>query len=127
MKFMSFLSLSLISSLLLIQSFGVGVHPVRLLNLYNHFQYHNSAQGDNFLSYMSKHYGDKSEQHQSSDSSHGELPTKSQLEHHSQVVIFQPTDMTSLSFKYPLNRCFHEAENLKGRHQNNIFEPPKQS
>lgn len=127
MKLMSFLSLFLISSLLLIQSFGVGVNPVRLLNLYNHFQYHNSAQGDNFLSYMSKHYGDKSEQHQSSDSSHGELPSKSQLEHHSQVVILQPADTASLSFKHPLNPYFHDAENIEGRHQNNIFEPPKQS
>src|SRR6056297_2360168 len=79
-----------ISLLLLLQSSNVHFKDlVELGQLVEHYQFHNKEYGDNFMAFVSKHYGElkasHSEKHQEEKKEHEKLP----FQHH-QAPCAQP-------------------------------------
>lgn len=68
----------LLSVFILSQSFNIQMMDVvKLSNLLEHLEFHQSAYGDDVFSFLSKHYGDKMEEHkgqQKEKSDHQKLP-----------------------------------------------------
>ena len=77
------ISISL-SLLLLVQSFNISLSEfVEVDELIEHAQFHAEKYGDNFLVFLSKHYGElkseHSKKHQDEQQEHDELPFQQQL------------------------------------------------
>ncbi|NJB71708.1 hypothetical protein GGR42_002170 [Saonia flava] len=72
-----------ISFLILVQSFHIGIGEiVELDELIEHAQFHSEEYGDNFLVFLSKHYGElkaeHSQKHQEEQEEHEEMPFQHQ-------------------------------------------------
>ena len=60
---------------LLLQSLHVSLEDiVKIPELVEHYQEHRIEHGDDFLSFLNKHYGSEKEDHKSEDSDHEDLP-----------------------------------------------------
>ncbi|MAU14906.1 MAG: hypothetical protein CMH46_05125 [Muricauda sp.] len=80
---------------LLILLHGADVHfkdLVELEQLIEHYQFHNKEYGDNFLVFISKHYGElkasHSEKHQEEQKDHEKLPFQHQQTPCAQPLVF---------------------------------------
>lgn len=61
--------------ILLLQSLHVSLEDmVKIPELVEHYQEHKVEHGDDFLSFLNKHYGSQKEDHKSEDSEHENLP-----------------------------------------------------
>jgi len=88
-----------VSLLILIQSFNIHFHDiVELDELFEHARFHAEEHGDNFLVFISKHYGElkaeHSQKHQEEKEEHEELP-------------FQHQGQTALLSAFVLNQTAH--------------------
>lgn len=126
----------LLSSLLLVQSLSVDFgHIVQLDELMEHAQFHKARYGDNFIVFISKHYGeqkaDHEKQHQEEKKEHEELP----FNHHSclnhSILAFVMLDNEFPAFKTEFQRSkntlFHYQFSFGSLHGGTIFQPPKQA
>jgi len=120
-----------ISSLILIQSFNMDLGDlVHIDDLLEHAEFHSEKYGDNFLVFISKHYGELQEEHnldqQDEKKEHEELP----FTHHCcsafvmnrfeiQVLKTEPVPDSTTNFHY--------LENYSSLEKCDIFQPPKQA
>lgn len=104
----------------------------RMGTLIEHAKFHADAYGDNFLVFLSKHYGElqaeHNEQHKEERPQHESLPFQT----HSCVLII--ADLTCLAQNYTLTNIlinnntpqnFHYQENYASLACFDIFEPPR--
>ena len=126
----------LIASMILIQgvNFNFG-DLVQLDELIEHAQFHKEEYGDNFLVFLSKHYGElkaeHSEKHQEEAPDHEQLPLNQQL---SPLLILSPfiidhqlhADLT-VDFPNGNENLFHYSFSNSSLFDLGVFEPPRLS
>ena len=126
----------MLSLLLLLQSAHVSLADLAGLDeLMEHARYHQQEFGDNFLTFLSKHYGDQkadhSQKHQEEKQQHEQLPFQ-QLAHLMGVNAFmlrQPV----LELVLPLDPSgdsrpdFYYFRPAYSGFQSGIFQPPRQA
>lgn len=129
------LSSFLLALLLLFQGTYWNMDDVsRIGVLIEHAKFHADAYGDNFLVFLSKHYGElqkeHDEQHQEEKSEHESLP----FHNHSCFLVI--ADLSSLTTSYYISNSvvnnntpqnFHYQENYASLACFEIFEPPRQA
>ena len=123
----------LTSFLILIQSVNIDFKDiVQLDELIAHSKFHSEAYGDNFFSFIAKHYGElkqeHSEQHQEEKKEHEQLPFNHQssgqisivsaiIQPHTQILNNKPITTKSSNFYYQeLHSLFEKTS---------VFQPPK--
>ncbi len=124
-----------VSFLILVQSFNVHIDDiVELDELIEHAQFHAEEHGDNFLVFISKHYGElkaeHSKKHQEEQEEHEQLPFQHQYQTTSlsAFVLNQTTDYP-LEITLVLDRdsnYFYQAS-YHSLAQEGLFQPPRQA
>lgn len=126
----------LLSLLLLLQSVHVSLADLAGLDeLMEHARYHQQEFGDNFLTFLSKHYGDQkadhAQKHQEEKSQHEQLPFQ-QLAHLTGVNAFM-LRQPALELALPLDPSDDAQPNFYyfrpgySGFQSGIFQPPRQA
>ena len=125
----------LLSSVILLQSFGMHVDDlVQIDEFIEHAQFHSAQYGDNVLVFISKHYGELKEahdqEHQEEREDHEQLPFR----HHSHfmsVIDFTlhtgVPDFNSLDFSEFRTFNFYYRASLSTLHLDGILQPPRHS
>ena len=128
------ISISL-SFVVLIQSFGIGLPDMEQIDeLIEHAQFHNETYGDNFLVFVSKHYGELKAEHnkqnQEEKEDHEQLP----FQHHASFNSLTATVLFThkIEFSFPdfsENKIhqFHYQEASSSMHLEGILQPPRLS
>lgn len=123
-----------ISLLILIQSFNIHFKDiVELDELIEHARFHAEEHGDNFLVFLSKHYGElkaeHSQKHQEEKEEHEQLP----FQHQGQTALLSAF-VLSQTPDYPLevdvlinegSNYFYQAS-YPSLAQEGLFQPPRQ-
>ncbi len=124
-----------VSLLILIQSFNVHIDDiVELDELIEHAQFHSAEYGDNFLVFISKHYGElkaeHNKKHQEEQEEHEQLPFQHQCQTAllSAFVLNQTPDypleidlVVDLDSNYFYQASYHSLA------QEGLFQPPQQA
>ena len=114
---------------MLLQSLHLSLEDVvKMPELVEHYQEHKLEYGDNFISFLNKHYGSEKESHKSEDSEHEDLPFH---QHHHFCVdlkvdvplIFQLNTIESAESKHFF--VYTDPNTTKISHS--IHQPPKHS
>ena len=118
----------LLIGLLLFQSSNVSISDILLINnFFKHAEFHQKNYGDSFLEFLSEHYGDKQQAHQSKNQEHPKLPFADHQNKSDTIItihitsIYRIKDQTSTTgtpnyiYKEPVSKF----EKLS------IFQPPK--
>jgi len=124
-----------ISLLILVQSFNIHFDDIiELDELIEHAQFHAEEHGDNFLVFLSKHYGElkaeHSQKHQEEKEDHEQLP----FQHQSQttslyVFVLNQVSENSLEIDFALDRdsnFFYQAS-YHSLTPDGLLQPPRQS
>lgn len=125
----------LFTFLILSQSTGAYVGtPEEISVLIEHARVHSEEYGDNFIVFLSKHYGDLSGEHshddQEKESQHGELPFTNCGCSHSPISLidtfpgFSPVRIESSTER---NSVFTYKDLYTSPYPSGIFQPPKQA
>lgn len=124
-----------VSLLILVQSFNVHIDDIiELDELIEHAQFHSDEYGDNFLVFISKHYGElkaeHSQKHQEEQEDHDQLPFQHQCQTAllSVFVVNQTSDYP-LEIDLVVNRdsnYFYQAS-YHSLVQEGLFQPPRQA
>ena len=127
---MSKLFAIIFSTLILIQSSNIGIEDISKLNvLVEHAKYHQETYGDNFLEFLSEHYGETMNQHFSEHQEHEQLPFKhkqdcSQLNHDFTKTIHIWKYNSNQNFsQVSLNFCYLDSFSLFEKPT--VFQPPR--
>ena len=124
-----------LSALLLIQSFNIGTDDLLQLDeLIEHAQFHNQEYGDNFLVFLSKHYGElkieHSKNHQEEQNEHEQLPFQCQG-HVSSIIAFLPYHLPLYSDDLEILDTtefnFHYFNFYSSLHEKELLQPPRQA
>ncbi|MDF4204269.1 hypothetical protein PXD56_14945 [Maribacter sp. SA7] len=124
----------LLSSLIMLQSFGVHYDDiVQLDELIEHAQFHNEQYGDNIIVFLSKHYGelkaDHQRDHQEEKKDHEKLPFN-----HSGASHICIADVIFTRYKSELNEVevldytdsnFYYQSPSSSLHVQGILQPPR--
>ncbi|WP_299337860.1 hypothetical protein [uncultured Psychroserpens sp.] len=129
---MSKLVAILLSSLVLVQSLRIDYDDIAQLDeLIEHAQFHQAEYGDNFLVFISKHYGElkdeHSQNHQEEKTDHEQLPFQCQdhmvvitafviQAHSSELEVIELFEMKDSNFYY--------RSSLSTLHKKGLFQPP---
>ena len=122
-----------ISLLILFQSFNVHLNDlVELDELIEHARFHAEEYGDNFLVFISKHYGElkaeHNEQHQEEKEQHEQLPFQHQTQSASlyAFVLNTPIETTSIPEigAYGSANYFYQAS-YHSLAQEGLLQPPR--
>ncbi|MBC2838468.1 hypothetical protein [Robiginitalea sp. SC105] len=125
----------LLGSLMLLQSFHMSVSDlVRLDELLEHASYHQQEFGDNFMAFLSKHYGDEKEQHnrehQEEQPQHEQLPFQ-QLAHlsgaHTFILKKPGFEIIGIPESPVKKHHFHYLSSLSSPYQSGVFQPPRRA
>lgn len=122
----------LLTCLILFQGAGFGVEDIFLLGrLMEHAQCHSDEYGDDFFTFLNKHYGELQTEHFESEtdhSEHGKLP----FQHHN--CNHSIAEVVLLDYEFPLEKPMVQPyfepnffyKNLYDSLENtSIFQPPK--
>ena len=124
-----------LSFLILIQSFNMNLGDLTHIDeLLEHAEFHSEKYGDNFLVFISKHYGELQEEHsqnnQEEKKEHEELP----FSHHCCSHIFTAYVINKIQIpilkKGPVvdyTSNFYYLDNYASFEKYDIFQPPKQA
>lgn len=125
----------LLSFLVLFQSFNLDLSDLAHIDeLIEHAQFHSDKYGDNFLVFISKHYGDLEKEHkadhQEEKEDHEELPfTHHCCSHVFTALVLNKTQLPELKTgpvaDYTAN--FYYLDNYSSFEKFDIFQPPKQA
>lgn len=124
-----------LSFLVLIQSFNLDLGDLAHIDdLFEHANFHSEKYGDNFLVFISKHYGELQEEHtqdhQEEQKEHEELP----FTNHCCSHLF--TDYVLYKIQLPILKAgpiadytanFYYFDNYSSLEKFDIFQPPKQA
>lgn len=122
----------LISILVLVQSLNIHIGDVlKLDELLEHAEMHKKKYSDNFLVFLSKHYGDlkqsHTQQHQEEEKNHSQLPINQECS--SQITTSFIINMISFGIDIPhtvessINYCY--SDNFSTFEKQKIFQPPR--
>ncbi|WP_396633957.1 hypothetical protein [Maribacter sp. R86514] len=124
----------LLSSLIMLQSFGVHFDDiVQLDELIEHAQFHNEQYGDNIIVFLSKHYGelkaDHQRDHQEEKKDHEKLPfNHSGASHISVADVFinsYKSELNVLEFSDYSDANFYYQAPSSSLHSQGILQPPR--
>jgi len=124
----------LLSSLIMLQSFGVHYDDiVQLDELIEHAQFHNEQYGDNIIVFLSKHYGelkaDHQREHQEEKKDHEKLPfNHSGASHISVADVFinsYKSELNVLEFSDYSDANFYYQAPSSSLHSQGILQPPR--
>ncbi|MCK5443925.1 MAG: hypothetical protein KAJ23_18730 [Maribacter sp.] len=123
-----------LSFLILTQSFNMDLGDLAHIDdLLEHAEFHSEKYGDNFLVFISKHYGELQEEHnqdQDEKKEHEELP----FIHHCCSHVF--TALVLNKFEMQVLKTvpvadsttnFHYLDNYSSLEKSDIFQPPQQA
>ena len=123
----------LLSSLFLLQSTNIHFDDVRMLGeLLEHYNLHHERYGDNFVVFLSKHYGDLKEshkkEHQEEEKGHHHTPIQHDCT--AQVHIDVMYNSFSFTFKNPKfsnssKSNFYYQDKFSSFEKQKIFQPPR--
>ncbi|MGB5555586.1 MAG: hypothetical protein WBM83_13065 [Flavobacteriaceae bacterium] len=123
-----------LSWLILIQSFTISFTDfVEMDELIEHAQFHSEQHGDNFIVFLSKHYGElkaeHNKQHQEEKEDHERLPFQHQTQHSqiSSFVLLSARDFDVQPEFISLHKepNFHYLANYPSLFGNTPFQPPR--
>lgn len=124
----------LFSLVILVQSFGISMGDIVKTNqLIAHAKYHNQKYQDNFLSFISKHYGTLKESHEKSNkeekSQHEKLPFKQHTTNASftLVLVSFRNFLISSDFSEKASNNFLYEEPTSSSHTSRLIQPPRQA
>ncbi len=123
-----------LSFLILIQSFNMDLGDlVHVDDLMEHAEYHSEKYGDDFLVFISKHYGELQEEHnqdhQDEKKKHEELPfTHHCCSHAFTALVLNRFEMQVLKTEPVADSTtnFHYLDNYSSLEKSDIFQPPQQ-
>lgn len=128
-----FFASMLLSGLILLQ--GLNIHVKDILDLQTflqHLEYHQSADGDNFYSFLEKHYGLKMAEHEhedgSNDEKHDKLPFKDKAYNNTVSFLMVTAGNSSQNLISPTissKSTFFYQDNYSFLDQTDIFQPPR--
>ncbi|MBT8303755.1 MAG: hypothetical protein KJP09_04730 [Bacteroidia bacterium] len=131
---MSKLSAILLSSLILIQSINLSFDDaLQLDELIEHAQFHKQEYGDNFIVFLSKHYGElkaeHSEKHQEEQKDHEQLPFQCQSHITLTAFVIQDSvfESDTLESTEAPEANFYYQSSFSSLHKKGILQPPKQA
>ncbi|MCR8666983.1 hypothetical protein NO995_04775 [Aestuariibaculum sp. M13] len=119
------------SFLILIQSFNINFDDFSKFNaLLEHASYHKEMYGDNFLQFLSEHYGGEVATHGDKHEEHKNLPFK---EHQHLLCHLNATFILTQHFSYNIKRVeiiekpvnFFYKEPVSLFEKPSVFQPPK--
>ena len=123
----------LLSSLILLQTFGVHYDDIiQLDELIEHAEFHKAQYGDNMIVFLSKHYGDLKLEHQRDHQEEKKDHEKLPFNHSSSIT--SVADMVINPFKTELNQLeivdfkvlnFHYQAPTSSIHTEGILQPPR--
>ncbi|SEK25261.1 hypothetical protein SAMN04488008_101143 [Maribacter orientalis] len=123
----------LLSSLIMLQSFGVHYDDIiQLDELIEHAEFHKAQYGDNIIVFLSKHYGDLKLEHQRDHQEEKKDHEKLPFNHSSSIT--SVADMVINPFKTELNQFeivdfkvlnFHYQAPTSSIHTEGILQPPR--
>ncbi|NHF60393.1 hypothetical protein FK220_013650 [Flavobacteriaceae bacterium TP-CH-4] len=124
-----------VSTLILFQSFNIHWKDiVELDELIEHAQFHAEEYGDNFVVFISKHYGEleaeHSQKHQEEKKDHEQLPFQHQCQTASlsAFVLNQPTEYSAaLEIKSDEDSNYFYQASYRFLAQEGLFQPPQQA
>jgi len=121
----------LTSCLILIQSLNIDFKDiVQLDELIEHSKFHSDTYGDNFFSFIAKHYGElkqtHSKQHQEEKKEHEQLPFNHQsCAHTSLASVLIQTNIHLLKNEPIITNNFYYQELYSLFEKTSVFQPPK--
>ena len=130
---MSKLFAILLSFLILTQSLRIDYDDIiQMDELIEHAQFHKAEYGDNFLVFISKHYGelkeDHNKNHQEEDQEHEQLP----FQCHDHIVTITAfviqhnfLKIETVEFLEFKNNHFHYQSSISTLHKKGLLHPPK--
>ena len=123
----------LLSSLIMLQSFGVHYDDIiQLDELIEHAEFHKAQYGDNMIVFLSKHYGDLKLEHQRDHQEEKKDHEKLPFNHSSSIT--SVANMVINPFKTELNQFeivdfkvlnFHYQAPTSSIHTEGILQPPR--
>ncbi|MGO3184557.1 MAG: hypothetical protein ACTIJ9_17140 [Aequorivita sp.] len=121
------------SFLIAFQSVGFGIQDMFLLGkLVQHAQHHSENHGDDFFTFMQKHYGSLKAEHEKNDNEdkhdHEKLPFQHISCHHTIAdIVMVPFAIPSLKREISKNRThtFHYQNLYSSLEKVSIFQPPQ--
>lgn len=124
-----------ISFLILVQSFNIHFNDILELDeLIEHAQFHADEHGDNFLVFISKHYGElkaeHSKNHQEEQEEHDQLPFQHQGQTASLyafVLNQAPENTFEIALSLERNTNFFYQASYHSLDQEGLFQPPRQA
>lgn len=133
-KMFRLISISL-SLLILVQSFNISLGEfVEMDELIEHARFHSEEYGDNFIVFLSKHYGElkseHSEKHQEEQKDHEELPFQHQM--HSPVLsafVIDDLDITTINLTFTVRNSgnYYYQDSHSFLLDKGLFQPPRQA
>lgn len=124
-----------VSLLILIQSFNVHFDDiVEMDELIEHAQFHAEEYGDNFLVFISKHYGElkaeHNQKHQEEKEEHEQLPFQHQYQTTSLFVLVlnqAPDNAFEIDFSFDHDVNFFYQASYHSLTQEGLLQPPRQA
>lgn len=120
----------ILASLILIQTISLDLRElVKIQDLIEHANYHNERYGDDFFTFLSKHYGDLKKAHQENRQNerkdHDQLPFH-QLDH-VQLSLFdiEKDSGTHDEFEYQVNHRFYYRNDYHHLFSKELLQPPR--
>ncbi|MBU3822166.1 hypothetical protein KO566_08855 [Flavobacteriaceae bacterium XHP0103] len=120
------------SFLILIQSFNINTESILKLSAFmEHASYHKDLYGDNFVTFLSEHYGNLMASHQNEHKEHEDLPFK---DHHNHMLCHASTPfilnqstfyLTVQNFFKEQSKNFFYKEFFSSFEKPSVFQPPK--
>lgn len=126
------ISISL-SFLIFFQSVGIGMSDVFMLNdLIEHAKYHSETYGDDFFTFLEKHYGTLKAEHeknkQEENHDHKKLPFQHNNCNHlliEIVLVFYEFPIKKSEISYPQKHHSYYQDFYSFLNNSNIFQPPQ--
>lgn len=122
-----------ISILIFFQSVGLGASDILMLkNLVEHAQYHSETYGDDFRTFIKKHYGSLKKKHQKEHK--GEKSEKEKLPFQHNCFHHLMNEVTLMAYEFPFkepvisptaNINFHYENLYSSFEKHSIFQPPE--
>lgn len=122
----------LLSSLMLLQSYHLGIADLAQLDeLMEHARFHEQAYGDSFLTFLAKHYGDQKQEHEREHQEHEQLPFQQlpqQFMGHTHYFLAQRFTWNTVPEQQESQlHLFYYHLRSPGIFADGIFQPPRHS
>ena len=122
-----------LSTVILIQSFGIGINNIAQIDEFiEHAQFHSTQYGDNVFIFISKHYGElkavHNRDHQEEKEDHEQLPFQHQ-KHITSIIAFvlnsKNVELKILEFTELKKHSFYYQASISSLHLDGLLQPPR--